>query len=305
MSLRKHHRPALAALAAAAVAVPLGMAGAAPATAAPAPAVVAPSAMAALEAEVFEQINAYRVQQGVAPLARSASIDEVARSWSENQAAQGRMFHNPSYGDQMPAGARAWAENVAYLNGYSVEQMAEVFVDGWINSDGHRRNILDADMTHTGVGIAQNADGDVYATQNFGSYPGGLADAQAPAPAQEKRAPAPAPAPAPAEDGPAEKPAPASEEPAPAPAEEPAAAPAEEPAAAPAEEPAAAPAEEPAAAPAEDPAEEPAPAPEEPAEAEETATAAPEKERQEPVAVSGFNSLQRWIVDLLLSVFGR
>ncbi|WP_170297275.1 CAP domain-containing protein, partial [Georgenia thermotolerans] len=208
----RRRRSALAALAAAAVAIPAGLA-AAPATAAPAapaPATLQASVTAQIEAAIFTQVNAYRATNGVAPLTRNGGIDAVARGWSQTQADRGKLSHNPSYGDQMPAGASAWAENVAYLQGYSVSQMAKVFVDDWISSPGHRRNILDAGMTHTGIGVAQNAAGEVFATQNFGRYAGGISGDASPAPAPQpapstpaperttRPAPAPTKAPAPA-----------------------------------------------------------------------------------------------------------
>ncbi|GAA1646139.1 CAP domain-containing protein [Georgenia ruanii] len=196
----RQRRSALAAVAAAAVAIPAGLA-AAPATAAPvtaAPAALQASTAAQLEAAIVAQVNAYRAANGVAPLTRNSGIDSVARGWSQNQADRGTMSHNPRYADQMPAGASAWAENVAYLQGYSVSEMAKVFVDDWIGSPGHRRNILDANMTHTGVGIAQNAAGEVYATQNFGRYAGGISGDRATASPTPKPAPSsPAPKAAP------------------------------------------------------------------------------------------------------------
>ncbi|WP_448072713.1 CAP domain-containing protein [Georgenia yuyongxinii] len=314
---QRQRRSALAALAAATLTVPVGIAGLAPAVAAPAaaapaaaaPAAAAPAAAAQpawttqLETEIFEQLNAYRAGQGVAPLTRNASIDGVARSWSQTQAAQGRMSHNPGYGQQMPAGVSAWSENVAYLAGYDVAQMAEIFVDGWINSPGHRRNILDADMTHTGVGIAQNSAGEVYATQNFGRYPGALPGdgAAAPAPAQT---PAPAPAPAPE---PEPLPAPA---PAPAPAEEPA--PAERPAApAPSEEPKPTPEPAPVEPATDAPtAEAPTPAPSEDAEEDDVEGQRPDHDdvtdRADDVRPADrLGRFQRMVLEWVLSTFDR
>ncbi|WP_185972540.1 CAP domain-containing protein [Georgenia yuyongxinii] len=303
---QRQRRSALAAIAAATLSVPVGIAGLAPAAAA-APAGVAPAATAQatwttqLETEVFEKINAYRAAQGAGPLTRNASIDGVARAWSQTQAGQGRMSHNPGYGQQMPAGASAWSENVAYLAGYDVEQMAAIFVDGWISSPGHRRNLLDADMTHTGVGIAQNSAGEVYATQNFGRYSGALSGdgtaAPAPAPA-ETPAPAPAPAPAP--------------EPAPAPSEEPA--PVEAPTApAPAEGPAPTPEPAPVETPTDDDptAEEPAPAPPEDAGAKDDAE--PQRPSRDEVTdreddvrpADRLGRFQRMVLEWVVSFFDR
>jgi uncharacterized protein YkwD len=47
------------------------------------------------------------------------------------------------------------------------EEIASQVVDGWINSPGHRENILNARYDREGIGIAVSSDGKVYVTQNF------------------------------------------------------------------------------------------------------------------------------------------
>jgi hypothetical protein len=64
------------------------------------------------------------------------------------------------------------AENIAYQFSTRVlttATLSERFFDGWINSMGHRANMLDPDMTETGVGLAQSKKtGRYYAVQLFG-----------------------------------------------------------------------------------------------------------------------------------------
>ncbi|WP_164737396.1 CAP domain-containing protein [Georgenia sp. SYP-B2076] len=307
------YRRTLAAVAAAAVAIPVGLATA-PAFASPAPSPVITATQAAwtleVEAEVFNRINEYRQSQGVAPLTRNSAVDALARGWSETQAAQSNMSHNPQYGQQMPAGASSWSENVAYLSGYSTAEMAGVFVDGWIDSEGHRRNLLDPKATHTGVGVAQNAGGEVYATQNFGSYAGALpgdaelapAPIEQPAPAAPAEEPALAPMPVPAPEAATEQePAkePAEQEPATEPAEGADPAPAEEPASS--EEPASA--EHPApTAPADEAAGDGAQAP---AEEEQAPADGPAASEEEKPAREKLGHFERLVLEFLLSVFRR
>jgi uncharacterized protein YkwD len=57
----------------------------------------------------------------------------------------------------------ASAENIAW--GYRTPQ--EV-VTGWMNSAGHRANILNCSSIAVGVGVAYASDGAIYWTQNFG-----------------------------------------------------------------------------------------------------------------------------------------
>ena len=55
------------------------------------------------------------------------------------------------------------AENVAL--GYP---NAEMVVEGWMNSRGHRQNILDAGVVETGIAVARSATGGLYYCQVFG-----------------------------------------------------------------------------------------------------------------------------------------
>lgn len=66
-----------------------------------------------------------------------------------------------SSGSTAPGSRRSAAENVAYGYGTPAAVMA-----GWMNSDGHRRNILSSN-THIGVGLAYGANGRPYWTQVF------------------------------------------------------------------------------------------------------------------------------------------
>lgn len=72
--------------------------------------------------------------------------------------------------DQAGIDCRGWAENIAYEydSGFSAGDAASVadsIVQGWIDSDGHRRNIR-GEYSEEGVGVAV-ADDTVYATQMF------------------------------------------------------------------------------------------------------------------------------------------
>lgn len=57
--------------------------------------------------------------------------------------------------------------NVRTYDWYSPEEIAEETVDGWMHSDGHRRNVLDKNYDREGIGIAIGADDKVFVTQVF------------------------------------------------------------------------------------------------------------------------------------------
>ena len=62
---------------------------------------------------------------------------------------------------------RAWGENIAYIGGVSdPSALAEKFMTNWMNSSGHRANILSSNFSSIGVGVYKIGN-KVYATQEF------------------------------------------------------------------------------------------------------------------------------------------
>ncbi|MBD2489668.1 CAP domain-containing protein [Aulosira sp. FACHB-615] len=123
---------------------------------------------AKLEAEVFTQINQYRASLGLPALRRNSTIDNQARTHSQNMATSNTLSHN-GFGARIQAIAvtipySAAAENVAYNQGYS--NPATQAVQGWLRSPGHLANIK-GNYNLTGVGVAVNSRGAVYFTQIF------------------------------------------------------------------------------------------------------------------------------------------
>lgn len=151
------------------------------------------------EGTIVALANDARAQNGLGGLVRNGALDAVALNWANQMAANGTLSHNPSVGSQIPGGWRGWGENVAqgYASGSAVH-------NGWMNSPGHRANILGT-FTDIGTALIQ-ANGTTWAVQVFANYPGsGLPAPAPPAPAPAPAAPAPpAPAPAPAAPAPAD-----------------------------------------------------------------------------------------------------
>lgn len=129
----------------------------------------------ALEQEVYVQINARRTAAGVPELFLDSRVRAVARAHSQDMADNDYFAHNAldgeSPGERLDAANIHWmqyGENLAY--NYAYDDPATVAVEGWIDSSGHRRNLLDPDYTHTGVGIAVDTKGAFYITQDFVRY---------------------------------------------------------------------------------------------------------------------------------------
>ncbi|AWH91224.1 CAP domain-containing protein [Dietzia lutea] len=145
----------------------LTIGGAEPAPAAADDAPASGPESAAYRAQLEQATNAARAANGVGPLAVHAGLTEVAVQWSNVQATQNRMFHNPNVRTQIPGGWRSFGENV--LQNYE-RATPQQLVDQWMRSPSHRDNILDSRHTSMGMGAAVAADGKLYATQVFARY---------------------------------------------------------------------------------------------------------------------------------------
>ena len=122
--------------------------------------------ISAYEAEVIRLVNEIRRQNGLGELTASAELSHVARLKSQDMHDKGYFDHtSPTYGSAFDMlrsfgiSYRTAGENIAY--GYSTPQAV---VDAWMNSSGHRANILNASYTQIGVGRVQDGN---YCTQIF------------------------------------------------------------------------------------------------------------------------------------------
>ncbi len=128
----------------------------------------APPAAAAPADTLADLANVARSAQGKSPLARNAALDAVARGWAQKMASAGRLSHNPDVAEEIPGGWRRVGENVA--QGY---RTAAQMHSGWMNSSGHRANIL-GDYTDIGVAFVESG-GTTWGVQVFATYPNGAA----------------------------------------------------------------------------------------------------------------------------------
>ncbi|TAE55063.1 MAG: CAP domain-containing protein [Nostocales cyanobacterium] len=120
-----------------------------------------------LEKLVFDQINQYRVSQGLTKLTLDSNISKQARIHSQNMANGKVKFSHHGFEQRvkaLPLKYESAGENVAFNVGYSDPSKEAVI--GWLNSPGHLKNIQ-GKYTFTGVGVATNAKGEVYLTQIF------------------------------------------------------------------------------------------------------------------------------------------
>ncbi|WP_329113379.1 CAP domain-containing protein [Streptomyces sp. NBC_01465] len=120
--------------------------------------------------EVVALTNTERSRDGLRPLATDPRLTAAAQAYSTDMAARGFYSHTSPEGLQpwdraAAAGAahRGIGENIA-----CGQRTGPEVVLGWMNSPGHRANILKPDFTHIGIGFAGGGLAGTYWTQLFG-----------------------------------------------------------------------------------------------------------------------------------------
>jgi uncharacterized protein YkwD len=116
-------------------------------------------------------VNAQRATAGCQPLAANATLTAVARAHSIDMATRNFFAHTNPDGaspfDRMRAAGydgRLMGENIAA--GYTT---AQAVMDAWMNSAGHRANILNCGFKDIGIGFATGGSFRFYWTQDFGT----------------------------------------------------------------------------------------------------------------------------------------
>ena len=124
------------------------------------------NSITAYEKEVIRLVNEHRRANGLSDLSYDWELSRVARIKSQDMKDKGYFAHNsPTYGSpfnmmkNFGIKYRSAAENIA--RGYATPKAV---VDGWMNSSGHRANILNSTFTHIGVGYVSDGN---YWTQMF------------------------------------------------------------------------------------------------------------------------------------------
>ena len=152
-----------------------------------------------LESEIHVLINNERQNYGLSPLQYDSKLADIARDHSQDMAARNYFDHNNPEGQGPTERAIAagytvykdlgggWysegiAENIfqnwlydsiTYINGIpsydwsTQSEIASSTVSGWMNSPGHRSNILESSYEKEGIGVAISSDYKVLITQDF------------------------------------------------------------------------------------------------------------------------------------------
>ncbi|MER7182764.1 CAP domain-containing protein [Streptomyces hyaluromycini] len=123
---------------------------------------------AVVEAEVLKLVNEERAKVGCSALSANSSLTKLAEAFSDDMAA--RDFFDHTDPDGKTPWDRAAAAGIANLGGENIargQATAQAVMDAWMNSEGHRANILNCDFKTLGVGV-HFGEGGPWWTQDFG-----------------------------------------------------------------------------------------------------------------------------------------
>lgn len=137
-----------------------------------------------LETALLEASNAERAKNGLPKLIFDEQLALAARTHAKEMAVLNYFSHSsPTVGSQTPAARVASAGSALVYVGENIARMsqgniAQEATNGWMNSPGHRANILEPIYTHVGYGTAQDTNGQTLIAQVFGYKPYKLISAQ-------------------------------------------------------------------------------------------------------------------------------
>ncbi|MFI0714123.1 CAP domain-containing protein [Streptomyces inhibens] len=127
-----------------------------------------PDAQSSAEAQVLSLVNQERAQAGCSPVTADKELAGLAQQFSDDMARRGFFDHTDPDGNT--PWDRARAQGITDLGGENIargQANAQSVMDSWMNSPGHRANILNCEYKTLGVG-AHFGPGGPWWTQDFG-----------------------------------------------------------------------------------------------------------------------------------------
>ena len=128
-----------------------------------------------VESAIFTIVNQERTNAGLSPLTYNGTMEHYARIKSQDMGDRGYFSHQDPQGNLITVRMQndgvsynAWGENIAYISGITMDAnaIANQFMTNWMNSQGHRANILSTNFSSIGVGVYKVGN-TIYATQEF------------------------------------------------------------------------------------------------------------------------------------------
>jgi uncharacterized protein YkwD len=133
----------------------------------------APVRLDSVERTAFNLLNRKRIENGLASLAWSDGVAQIARLHSRNMAELKFFSHrgkdhkmvSDRADDANLGGWESIGENIAFNRGFG-DPIARA-IDNWLSSPSHRQNLLSSNWKESAIGVAVASDGSYYFTQVF------------------------------------------------------------------------------------------------------------------------------------------
>lgn len=135
------------------------------------------AAQSDLQQQALDLVNAARSEAGLPALETGAVLTEAARAHADDMLARGFYGHVSPEGETVQdryraAGGSEWelvAENIARCSGCPAPDAARIAAlhEGWMDSPGHRENILRQGLARFGFAVVGGGGRDLYAVQTF------------------------------------------------------------------------------------------------------------------------------------------
>ncbi|HYE82617.1 MAG TPA: CAP domain-containing protein [Clostridia bacterium] len=120
------------------------------------------------ESRILQLVNAERAKTGAKALASNSDCTKLARMKSQDMVNKNYFSHqSPTYGSPFDM-LKSYKVSYMYAGeNIAMNQNADAAFKAWMNSEGHKKNILNPNFTELGVGIAPKGDGSNIYTQLF------------------------------------------------------------------------------------------------------------------------------------------
>lgn len=137
-----------------------------PGTTTPAP--TGTGTLTADASRILQLCNAERAKVGAKPLKANADLTKLATMKSQDIVQKNYFSHqSPTYGSPFDM-MKTYGISYMYAGeNLAINQNADAAHTAWMNSEGHRRNILNPDFTEIGIGIYAKGNGSFVYTQMF------------------------------------------------------------------------------------------------------------------------------------------
>lgn len=116
------------------------------------------------KADLIRQINLERAKEKLSPLQPDPYLMEVARLWASDMAKKDKLAHRKNMGLIMEKAGYAGLNENLYFTTFTLQP--NTIVEAWLNSSGHRKNLLAPRMTLVGIGYARSGNGAHYVVFN-------------------------------------------------------------------------------------------------------------------------------------------